>query len=130
MASKLVMLSVGLVVLLLALAAASANTGCDSSERRHGGRWRQQLRACDEYMQRGREGGRGRMEFEPSQQCCQNLQRISSQDRCRALREVYGQQYSDDQASMERASRLLQQCDLRPRDCGHRSGEGIHCAFA
>nr|P17718.2 RecName: Full=2S seed storage albumin protein; AltName: Full=Matteuccin; Contains: RecName: Full=Matteuccin light chain; Contains: RecName: Full=Matteuccin heavy chain [Matteuccia struthiopteris] len=42
-----------------------------SSERGQGERWRQQLRACDE-------------DSEPRQQCCQNLQRISSQDRCRA----------------------------------------------
>ncbi|MCO5578226.1 hypothetical protein L7F22_032064 [Adiantum nelumboides] len=120
-----------LLMLLLASVAASATRGCANQKQQ----WRQQLRACDDYMRQSRQDEAGGCRAnprrdQPSQQCCQNLQRISSRDRCRALREVYGgrQQgvnmdaFADLQMSMQqRASRLLQQCNLRPGDCSDRS---------
>ncbi|MCO5595635.1 hypothetical protein L7F22_049680 [Adiantum nelumboides] len=140
MASCKVMHAFCLVLFMLLLASVNAasatRTGCaNQQQQRRGEQWRQQLRACDDYMRQSRQsegGGCGAinpLRDQPSQQCCQNLQRISSQDRCRALREVYGgrQQgemdaFGDLQTSMQqRASRLLQQCNLRPGDCSDRS---------
>jgi len=85
--------------------------------------WRTRLQACDEFMQR-------RQQQQPSQRCCQSVQRISADERCRALKEVYGgggrSEYVEEevmwnreqQQTTQRASRLLQQCNLRPSQCG------------
>ncbi|KAI5076484.1 hypothetical protein GOP47_0008549 [Adiantum capillus-veneris] len=118
------------VLALLALLAVSS-TAADSRE----SEWRMRLQACDDFMEQ--HGGQQReCTSQPSQRCCQNLQRISSEDRCRALQQVYGggrhmypnsgreSPYESQQERTTRmASRLLQQCDLRPRECRTRDAE-------
>ncbi|KAI5073511.1 hypothetical protein GOP47_0011525 [Adiantum capillus-veneris] len=119
------------VLALLALLAVS-RTAADSRE----SEWRMRLQACDDFMEQ-RGGQLRERTSQPSQRCCQNLQRISSEDRCRALQQVYGgrgrHMYPDScrespyESQQERttrmASRLLQQCDLRPRECRTRDAE-------
>ncbi|KAI5081019.1 hypothetical protein GOP47_0004202 [Adiantum capillus-veneris] len=72
------------VLALLALLAVSS-TAADSRE----SEWRMRLQACDDFMEQ-RGGQQRERTSQPSQRCCQNLQRISSEDRCRALQQVYG----------------------------------------
>ncbi|KAI5061549.1 hypothetical protein GOP47_0024054 [Adiantum capillus-veneris] len=133
-------LGLALLTLLFATVAASSNESPCTNQQPRCEQWRQQLRSCNDYMRQHQKNGPEEAapgcssmqqagdnpRDQPSQQCCQSLQRISSQDRCRALREVYGgrmqETYGFDgmQAGVEeKASRLLQRCNLSPGECGY-----------